>query len=240
MGVDYQPRVVRGRIEMWVPHKGKEIAFTYPFVGPDTYLNVGRKILESIQEVPTGDYTASLLHAAFCNNSVREEPEFKDVRSIISNRRLLVFNKNLWTQEGVYVIQNTKVKRSIESLNVRDLEEKLKGGKEINKIRFSEDAKVRFAPKGSYGRGYITSEEFAKDGFIIASFNLEGAEKLGEVSAKFKNKPYLYSLNIEKGKSPELRFSTFGMGLNGDGLGVSGSDLVDCGDGFAFGVEISA
>jgi len=111
MGVDYQPRVVRGRIEMWVPHKDKEIAFTYPFVGPDTYLNVGRKILESIQEVPTGDYTASLLHAAFCNNSVREEPEFKDVRSIISNRRLLVFNKNLWTQEGVYVIQNTKVKR---------------------------------------------------------------------------------------------------------------------------------
>ena len=150
------------------------------------------------------------------------------------------------SKEAIYIVRNLninknkKVKRSIESLNVRDLEEKLKGGKEINKIRFSEDAKVRFAPKGSYGRGYITSEEFAKDGFIIASFNLEGAEKLGEVSTKFKNKPYLYSLNIEKGKSPELRFSTFGMGLNGDGLGVSGSDLVDCGDGFAFGVEISA
>ena len=217
----YTPRVVRGRIELWVPHNDREIAFAYPSHGPDNYRNVGKSILDNNQSVANGDYTSSLLHSAYCDDFVLNEPEMKNVRETMKNRWLWVFNRNLWTNEGVYVIQDENAVGRSQELSVKDLEEMLKGGKEINGIRFSQDGKTRFAPKGSYDSGYTTPEKFVKDGFIVASCNQEGAEKLGEVASKFRNQPYIYTVNVEEGQNPEQRVSAV-IG-DDDGLWFYGS-----------------
>lgn len=204
----YQPRVVRGRTELCVPHNGNEIAFASPSHGPGTYQDVGSKILKSGQKVPTGDYTASLLHSAYCS-AIKEEPELANVRQIMRNNWLWVYNRALWTEKGVYIIPDENVVGRSEQLSINDLEKMLNGGKELSwgGIRFSSDGKVRFAPKGSYQLGKHTSESLVKDGFIIANCNEEGALKIGKVSIAFKNLPFTYGLEIQNGQAPELRVS---------------------------------
>jgi hypothetical protein len=59
-------------------------------VDANTYLEVGKKILNAGQKVPIGDYTASLLHPAYCSDA-RSEPEFEDVRGVMRANWLLGF-----------------------------------------------------------------------------------------------------------------------------------------------------
>ena len=199
----YQPRIVRGRTKFFVPHGDSEIAFVSSKVGPNTYRVVGQEIIKNGQKVPTGDYMSSLLHAAYCDKSVENEPEFKDVKNIIKNDWLWVFNRNLWTSKGVYSIKDEKAAGRSEPLDVKDLEKMLKGGKEIRGIRFSKDGKVRFAPDGSYKFGDNTHQEFSENGFVIAVSGIEGAKKLGEVSSTFRNKPRVYGLEVKDGQAEQ-------------------------------------
>lgn len=227
-------RVVRGRIEVWVPHKDKEIAFAHPSVGPGTYRNDGLVILKAEQRVSVGDDIASLLHAAYCENSVANEPEFVDVRNIMDKNWLWVFNKNLWTDKGVYVLLDLDATGRSQSLDINTLEKMLNGGSEINGVRVSKDERLRFAPRETYNLGEHTPESLAKDGFIIASCGLEGAKKLGETSAKFRNNPCTYGIKIEKKQTPELRVSAVD---GGDGtLWFIGYDWDDYYCSHAFGV----
>lgn len=223
-------RVIRGRIELWVPHNGSEIAFAYPSAGPNTYRNVGAEILNRKQRIPTGDETASSLHVAYCSEA-KNEPEFENVRAILRNRWLWVFNRNLWTPEGVYVIQDTEAIGRSQQLNQNQLEEMLKDGVEIEGVRFSEDGKVRFAPKETYQSGEQTPKSLAKNGFVIAGYGKEGAGKLAEVSADFRTSPYVFGVET---KSQEQRVSALGDSV-GDWLGVLG-DSFGGGVGRAFGV----
>lgn len=225
----YQPRIVK---EIWTPHNNGEIAFASPAVGPNTYRENGAQILRNGLLVPTGDYTASLLHSAYCS-SAKDEPEFKDVRDKMKARWFDVFNKNVWNSNGVYVFQDLEAVGRSQPLDVKDLEKALKGGKEISGVRFSRDKRVRFAPKGSYTLEYQTPEALAKNGFMIASCDVEGAEKMGEVSSKFSNKPYVYGLNIEEGQAPEQRVSA--VNDNDDRLRFYGNYFGVI-IGFAFGV----
>lgn len=214
-------RVVRGRTELWVPHNGHEIAFVYPSAGPDTYRNVGKSILNQGQRIPTGDETASLLYATYCIPEFKDEHEFWNVKDIMRNRWLWVFNTNLWTAKGVYVLQDTKAERS--PLVANQLEKKLKAGKEIGGVRFSIDGKVRFAPKETYQSGEQTPQTLAKDGFIIASFGKEGAEKLKEISLKIRVKPYVWCFKTNR---PVQGVSAFGSGVD-RGLCFGGEDFVE-------------
>jgi len=193
--------------KLWVPHNDQELGFAYPSFGPNYYQNVGKEILERDLQVPTGDYTASLVHTAYCDKEVSEEPEFKDVRNTMKNRWLWVFNQNLWTSEGVYVVQDTDAKGRSQILDVNILEKRLKNAGESNGLRISKDKKVRFAPKDTCKLGDHTSESLAKDGFMRASYSEEGAEKLAETSSKFKTNPYVYGLDIQEGDKPEQRVS---------------------------------
>lgn len=217
----YQPRVVRGRTELWVPHGDSEIAFVSPKVGPNTYRAVGQEILKNGQKVPTGEDISSLLHSAYCNPSVKDVPEFKDVRDTMRNRWIWVFNRNLWTSEGVYSIKDEETIGRSEPLDVKNLEKMLKGGKEIKGIRFSKDGKVGFAFNGSYKLGQITPQEFSENGFIIAVNGVEGAKKLGEVSSTFRDKPYVYGVGVEDGQTEQRVSAVY---ESGDGLWFVGGD----------------
>ena len=205
------PFIERGLTKIWVRHNAGKIAFASPSVGPTNYRNAGAQIIKANQQVPHGDSTASLLHAAYCSEALNE-PEFVNVRDIMTNRWLGVFNRNLWNENGVYVLQDIDATGLSKPLRVEELEARLKGGRELGfgGIRLSQDGEVRFAPKGSYRLGEHTSESFGKDGFIIASCGEEGAKKSGEVSAKFGNPPYIYGVEVKEGKTPEQRVSAVG------------------------------
>jgi len=226
-----------------VPHNEEEIVFAFPSIGPDTYIAVGKRILEQRMNVPTGDYMASLLHIAYCDDSVRDELEFKDIRRIIHGPWLWVFNINLWTSEGVYVVQDLESIGRSQLLNQNDLEKMLKDSKELpNGVRFSKNRKVRFAPKESYRLKNHTHESLAKDGFVIASYGTEGAKKLGEVSSKFTGWPCVYGLKVDK---PEQRvsalggiweFSALGSGWGRISLCIDSSEYKTIDSAHAFGI----
>lgn len=118
-----------------------------------------------------------------------------------------------------------------EKLDEDDLEKRLFGGREIARVKISEDGRVRFAPKESYKLGENTSEEFAKSGLMIASCLEEGAEKFREVSARFKAKPCIYGVETETqeqtvsaiyvhGKRFNFYGHTLGENRYGRGLGM--------------------
>lgn len=219
--------------KLWTQHQAGEISFAYTPTGPNYYLAVGKQILDSNKKVPTGDYTASLLHAAYFGEA-RDGRGFGRVREIMKNNWLWVFNQNLWTPKGVYVVQDVNAVGRTMPLDISHLEGILNGGEELSwgGIRFSKNKGIRFAPKGSYQHGEMTPEQFAKDGFILASLGVEGAEKLGEISSTFNRNPFSYTLNLDKGQ--ELRISSVGGGVCN--LWFSGSSLDDDDTSHAFGV----
>ena len=236
----FKPRIVRGRVEMWTPHNGGEIAFSSPPVGPDTYPNVGKQILDRGLQVPTGDSMASLLHAVYCQDSIMDEcmdkREFKDVKDKMKKGSYLwVFNRNFWTSKGVYVLQDLNATGRSQPLDVENLEKMLSGGRELSwgGIRFSEDKRVRFAPKGSYTLRNQSSGAIAKNGYMIASCDVEGAEKMGEVSDKFPCGPFIYGCDIKEGQEPEQWVSS--VFDNEVRLNFNGNDRDNYNNSLAFG-----
>ncbi len=233
------PIVVRRRVELIVPYNKGEISHIFPAIGPDSYRNVGKKILDSKLSVPTGDYTASLLHAAYCSNA-KDVPEFKRIRDIIKDiikdRWLWVFQNNLWSSQGVYVVHDLEAKGLSENLDIAQLEKMLKGSKEVKGVRFSQDNRIRFAPKGSYSLGEHTPESLTKDGFIIASYGERGAEQLGEVASTFNGKPYVYCIDKSERDKPTQGVAALDSGCVDGRLSVRGGSFGDSDGGRAFGV----
>ncbi|MFH1325689.1 MAG: hypothetical protein ABIH49_02890 [archaeon] len=199
------PRIERGMTKVYVPHEEGEIAFAYPSIGPGTYANIGKQILDSGLQIPTGEQVASLFHSAYCVPQVNDEPEFQNIRDIMGNRWLWVFNRNLWTSEGVYVVHDSEAVGLSQPLNKNELEEMLLDGKENLGVIFGNG--VNFARKGTYNLGEHNHDSLGRDGFMIASYGEEGAEKLAEISTKFKSKPSIYGLEISEGKGPIQRVS---------------------------------
>ena len=227
-----KPRVIRGRIELIAPHEDGELAFVYPPKGPNFYQAVGKKLLERKLNLPTGYQTASLIHGAYAS----EEPEFQEIQKILRDNWLWVFSRNLWTSEGVYVVHDPEAIGVSQPLYQDDLERRLAGREEIGRVRFSEDRTISFAPKDSYQLGEHTPESLAKDGFMIASFEKEGAEKLGEDSGKFKENPCIWGLDIGERQEPVQRVSALNSGWGAGRLVVDGDVRGDGRYGYAFGV----
>lgn len=231
---EIKPRVVRGRVELFVPYHDKEIAFAYPSSGPNTYSEVGKEILQKGLVLPHGDYTAALVHAAYCSDA-KDESEFENIREIMHMRWLWIFNQNLWTDKGVYVVQDVQGQGRNGSLSVKNLEKILEGGEEIQNVRFSKDKAVRFASQETYVFGEHTAESFAKDGFVRASVNSEGAEKLAEVSQTFSYKPRTWGLTVAQGSIAKQSVSAWGCYIGGR-LGLIGDSFGVVDGGLAFGV----
>jgi len=204
------PRIERGITKIIVPHGKGEKVFDALSERHGAYQIIGKRLLERNLRLPTGDYNACLLHAAHCYPEIEKEPEFKEIRHPpMENRWLWVFNKNLWTSDGVYVVPDLNAVGTSQPLNQDELEKMLKGGKELSwgGIRFSKDGRVRFAPKESYKFKGHTSESLTMDGFVIANYTSRGAEKLGEVSSKLADLPEILGLNIQEGEEPAQRVS---------------------------------
>ena len=242
----YQPRIEKIKrvwtsdAKLYVPHEKTEVGFALPSFGPGTYPTVGQDILSNNLHLPSGPHTASLVHVVYCNPPKDDKVGFVDnVKRIMRNNWLWEYEVNYWTSKGLFVIFDKDAKGKNLDIPLSELEKMIlvaNGAKEIpgSELRFSADKNVRFAPIGSYKLGELTPEELAKDGAIIIRHDFKGAEQLGEVSATFPNKPYVFGLNIKEGQSSELRVSA--LGGNVVRLHVVGFNWYDDYRSHAFGV----
>ena len=173
-------------------------------VGPNLYWEVGERILEKNLEITDGSDVASLLHYVYCDPCFNDQPN-KYREAFESKGGVYVFNRNIWTQQGVYVIQDSEVdalqqlRGNSEKVKVWDLMqliEQVNNG--INGVRFSKDGKVRFAPKESYSLGEVNTQSILDDCFVIANFGEQGAKNLSEVAAHFNNKPFLHLMDVDE------------------------------------------
>ena len=225
------PRIVR-RTELYFPSSAGEIIYVHPAV-EGNYQVTGAQILDSRLVVPTGDLTAPLVHAAYCSDA-KDEPEFANVRDITQKRWLWVFNTNLWTPQGVFVRPDRQAQGGNRPYDIKALEQKLNGVKENNGVQVSDDGIVRFAVRGSYALGEMRAKDLAQDGFMIASYGVEGAKLLAEAASTRDNNPITYGIDITENQNPEQRVSAldeFDSRLHFSG-GFGGDD-----DGYAFGVS---
>ena len=141
-------KIVERAKKVWIPdskllmsYENEEISFAYPSFGPDTYLNVGKQILENNLQIPTAEQTVALLHVAYLSE-LKDNPEFQNVIKIMKTNWLLVFNRNIWTDKGVYVVQDSEAKRRSKELKISNLEEELKNSEEINAVKFRDRKSV--------------------------------------------------------------------------------------------------
>lgn len=187
------PSIERGFTRINVPYLDERIAFGRPFAGPNDYKSVAKEILNNKtvkMSLPDGEKTSFLLHAVYCGpKEFQSQPESVELRDeIMKSRYLHIFQRNLWVPEkysaGVFVVYDENGVGTSEELDIGELEKALKGGRKLkNGVRFSEDGKISFAPRNTYKEGIFDNpEDFAKDGFIIASNKEEGARNLAEVS----------------------------------------------------------
>lgn len=226
--------IIRGETIIKVPYNNSTVKFVYPGEEPNNYTKVSQSILEKGLRLATGGETASLIYESYCSPEISESLEAKAIKEIMRSRWIWVANRNLWTPEGVYVADDEKGVGRTQAFDINELEQKLVGSKEIKGVKFSKDGKLRFAPRNTYQSGEQSPEDFEKNGFIIASYGIEGAEKLAEVSKKFSYKPRVWT--VETSDNPELRLSAL-CGYGGSRLDASGGSLDGYRDALAFGVR---
>lgn len=223
-----------------VPFGRKKILFS-EIVQPGTYCRTGNAIAQKGYQIPTGDLTSILIPYCFLADSVKSKEsqrEFaKHVKNILNRGILYVYNRNIWTSEGVYVVQDEKVEGCSAKFDLSELEESIiKGGfSPESGVRFSLDGKVRFAPKQSYQLGSHSLESWEKDGYVVASLGIEGAKKFGKIASMFEFSQKTHGLEIQKGQKPVQRVTS----LNSEG-GLIGTTLNDENDGSSKGYAFGA
>jgi len=129
----------------------------------------------------------------------------------------MVSNRNLWIPEdqqnaGVFVVYDERGVGVSEPLDQGELEKVLENGKDLiingTKIRVSNDRKVRFASRDTYEGGEQNYGDFARNGFVIASY-LESVDQLVEFS---KAHVYIPEVSIRNPETPAQTFSALSGG----------------------------
>lgn len=233
-----EPRVERGITKLIIPYEKGELITAWPSKGPNTYREVGREILNGVNNLRLQNgYETSLLAKTAYN---RKESEFEDVKERINNTWLWVFQVEHWLPEkdnnsGVYSVYDSQALGRNLEFNQEELEEKLKDAESYQGVRINRDIGVAFAPRSTIYLGKETDwNKFARNGLNIAIFSPEGAENLSKLGKEhFK---YGYDWSVTGNKEVETRVSALGRGWGFGGLYVIGNGWVGGGSGYAFGV----
>lgn len=193
--------------QLYVSSGTGEIAYSLPSIGRDEYRVIGTRILSESASVPTGALIAPLVREIYCPAN-KYRLGFSVIRNQISgNGPWFVYNRNLFTREGMFSVDDVIAVGCSQPLIVKTLDQKLKGGTEQMSVRFSSDGTVRFAPKGSYICGEIDAENLASDGAVIAQYGVDGAKLMAEAASTLPHKPE--TLSFETVSEPTLCISSF-------------------------------
>ena len=215
--------VKEGRTTFTVDHLDGKLVFAHPVKGPNTYNNVAEQIDQdktpSQLYRPTTAETISLIYSALQN---KDNKYAQEIINTLKNRYFWCFTKNLWTPEGVYVVND----RDGSKLSRKDLEKRLK----------KNDEDVRFVPEDKVKLGEQTSKELENNEYIRAhTEGQEGAQKLAEIADEFKLKPFVYGL--EDVTQDIERVTGLDSNWNRDRLYFDGNFHGDDRYGYAFGLQ---
>ena len=172
----------------------------------------------------------------------RNEQEFKDIKGIMKNNYLHIFQVAHWLPEqdknsGVYSVHDSKaLGRNIE-FNQEELEEMLRGAGVYQGVRFNPDTGVAFAPRNTIHLGKQKDwNSFSRDGLVIATYMPKGAENLTSLGKE--NFKHSYTWGVSGKDKVETRVSALGDGWDG-GLDIIGYGFGGYGLGRAFGVSVA-
>lgn len=173
--------------------------FVFPAFGPANYNGVVKRVLASGQKLPTGRLSAFMLDEAYnsVNEKVKQSPRTEFVKqNIIYNGWLWVPVVNVWTpisdrDPGMYAVFDENGEGITKERSIVELKDRLgsAGGRIERGVRFSNDGKVAFAPRSTIKSGTHNKGTLAQDGAYIATYEVEGAEKLDKVANLFRFDP---------------------------------------------------
>ena len=176
-----------GKTYLTVPHEGSELTFQHPaFKG--TYGNVAKAISEENLQRPNSAETASLIYDAFQNPKGEYE---SGIIKILNDSWFWEFTGNLYLPKssdeinnGVILENNPQIVNGKLSMDRKSLIKRLQ----------ENDSSVKFVPFG-YKIGEQNLIELQKNPYIVARYGEEGAQKIAEISSKYKSKPKLWSFD---------------------------------------------
>lgn len=204
--------------------KGK-ISFVAPAFGYGTYVNVGNQIDKAGLEKPTMEQTAHLVHGALQNP---KEKYSADIIKKLRDSRIFGFNGLLYyPNEGIYIQDRPEIKNGRVIMDKNDLVQKLE----------TNDPSVRFVPFGTFKRGTQSSLEIAKNPFVQALAEEEGADRIAQSADNYKLNPFVGTL--ESVSEPTIKVAGLDSyrSIGGVRLHVDGNYWNDGNYGYAFGVS---
>ena len=193
-----------------VPTAHDKGTFLFPAFGPNNYNDAVRQVTASKLRLPTGEQNAFMLDEAYnsADEQVKNSPRTKFIRDIVmGNGWLWVPNVNIWTPKsgrnpGMYSVFDENGEGLSRVYTPEELEDRLSGSSTERRVRFSKDRKVAFAPLNTIKtrtRGHDRGT-LAQEGEFIATYGVEGAEKLDNVAKVFIFKPYSYIIDNNSDK----------------------------------------
>ena len=195
-----------------IQDEGKELEFSNHEFNPRDYYGAIEETKRKGLFVPPAELLANLIYETI-------NPENKQnlvlVFQAMLRNRIWIFNRNLWTREGVYVIDDSKGEFP-ERIDRAELENILSRGRIVDEIRFSHDNSLRFAPRGTYQLG--NQRSLWRNGFIVATYGerwakkLDELEKLSRKNGLFRYGPVVEGIRIKKGEREVLTASSIELG----------------------------
>ena len=192
--------------------KSKIVFFPEKF-GPQSYLQIRSEIYQAGLYLPQASSIAGLVCTALV---FQNTPEFEAINYVLNRSFLCVFNVNIWTPEGVYVIDDSssRVSRLEGFLEISKLEEELKSGEDYKGVRFNHDGSVRFAPRDTYTK----RKRIETNGLIIASYGIKSADLLSQTEGLlrengfFRFPPVIERVDVSRKKEGVLTASSIEVG----------------------------
>jgi hypothetical protein len=167
------------RTKLKVQNQEKNLNFKYPFFGPENYFKIQRQIKKAKLILPSMSQLVSLVYSTF--NSEVEHSE--EIKQIMEHFLMWGFTGNLYIpNRGIYIQDNPEIKYGKLLMEESELVKKLE----------ENDNSVRFVNFG-FEVGKMSPLELSKNQYIIGLVGEEGADKLAEITGKYKIESYLWA-----------------------------------------------
>ncbi|MBU1135923.1 MAG: hypothetical protein KJ559_00215 [Nanoarchaeota archaeon] len=226
------------RTRLKVPSKDGEIVFVYPAKRGDIW-RLEKQCNEDNTTLPVLSQQIDLFYDAEVTDPKNKYS--REISELMREGQGYVLTGVLWIEEGMYAKDCTSVSE-IESMNERELQEKLNGDTH-NHVIFSKEGLIRFTPYENIIYREQKPNKFPENPGVIAlsgKIALQEPEKLEQLAKQFQCKPGFLGLRKQEVNKPIQRFAVLGSYFDGFGLTFDGHYPYNLnGDCFAFGVEKS-
>lgn len=236
-------RVWTPEANLWTSIGEVEVGFAFPALGPGNYHEIVKQVIDAGQGLPTGTQTAFMLDDVYNSGDVKNHPRAESVRGKMNDAWIWVSQVEVWTPQsirnpGMYSVFDEKGEGLARIYTTEELEDRLSGGDTERGVRFSQDRTVAFAPQNTIMAGSHKKGTLSQDGAYIATYGVDGTEKLDAVAENFVLKPHSWILNNNSdGNVQRVSALDRSRGLNDGRLSADFNSSGDGRGGYVFSVS---